>query len=371
MTSVDGRRAQLNKAFGELIKKEGLTSWKDDLQANEQEWCDVAQPYSYRDTVKDLLSRTQRAVGVEKKADLTSKRHPLPQKKTSQISEESDAKRRALQLNPTKLKHANAVIGVDRLSTQMTKARPQTAAQQPVRATPMTVLQSPTRAERREIEVLREQHAQMIEDMKVKDTRNRLVIDKLKRTIAKLQEKLGGLESSRTKEPPRSTCIQTEDEVTIDDMMGFTFNRDPSPLLPDSSVEGIPSQLNIEPYEKDAQGTAKRTVYPNGYVVYQYSNKDVKHVFVDGNISYYSQQSDSWQQITPQGIKVTRFSNSQVEKTYVDDSVKITFPNGTVKWISSEGETETAFPDGVRIRRGIDGRRTVFHPSGIVWTATE
>jgi hypothetical protein len=48
---------------------------------------------------------------------------------------------------------------------------------------------SPRKAERREIEVLREHNARLTEEIKTKDTRNRLVIEALNRTIASLRDK--------------------------------------------------------------------------------------------------------------------------------------------------------------------------------------
>jgi hypothetical protein len=35
----------------------------------------------------------------------------------------------------------------------------------------------------------------------------------------------------------------------------------------------------------------------------------------------------------------------------------VAFPDGSVKWISSEGETETVYADGVRVKRGMDGSK--------------
>jgi hypothetical protein len=338
------REAHLSKVFGDLVKQEGLTAWRPNPQVDEEEvWCDMAQPYCYKDSSTDLTSRRTHRVNRKKSPrDTLQKEISIYKRKNSELSE------RQLQLKAKQklLQHQFAKLNTTQVNEEMWRQT------------------SPRRAERKEIEVLREHNARLTEEIKTKDTRNRLVIDKLNRKIAELRDRVDSLKKCRVKVPSESTAVQTEAQDSQVDMMGFDFDHSPKPQAGDSrETENFGSELGRS--DLPAVGTARKTVYPNGYTEYHYPNKDIKRVFEDGSIVYYSEESQVQQKISPEGIKITRFPNGQVEKTYADASMKVAFPDGSVKWISSEGETETVYADGVRVKRGMDGSKVVVHPSGV------
>lgn len=361
------RTSQLNKVLGRLVQTEGLNSWRESPQVDEQVWFNGASPV--RPKSARLLSPNYRPVkaNLSSPKDLNHELYAIKRKNIELTEKEVqlEARQKALQIQFEQLKKTKAAIEEEKETWKQQQIK-SLKAKFKVKAIGAKILSaSPRRAERREIEILREENVRLVEELKTKETRGRLVTEKLNKTIVKLQGRLDELRRVRPKTPCEAACVQTEEQETAS-MMGFQFDLRPSPLTADSIIDNLPSELGLDSFDKAAPGTAKKTVYPNGYTVYQFSNNDIKRVFPDGSIAYFSEATHTLQTITPEGIKVTRFPNGQVEKTYSDESIKVTFPDGTVKWISSEGETETVYTDGLKVKRGIDGRKVVVHPSGIL-----
>mmetsp|Transcript_8623 Transcript_8623/g.16893 ORF Transcript_8623/g.16893 Transcript_8623/m.16893 type:complete len:375 (+) Transcript_8623:95-1219(+) len=365
MTTVDSRSTQLTKAFGALVKQEGLTSWKEIPHADEEVWGDMAKHYSYRNISSSFTSPTAKSTRLQSPKESSQKERRL-RKKTADLNENEtqfEAKSKTFQQQFALAKASRGSLEDQQDPKKLYQIAKAALKVKKINAKVLST--SPRRAERKEIEILKEQNAKLAEELKTKETRNRLVVDKLNRTIARLKDSILDLQACRVKHPTEAASIQTED-LEVEDMMGFHFVVSPTPQVLGSSVEDVPSELGLDPYDNSAVGTAKKTMYPNGFTVFQYANLDVKRVFPDGKITYYSSSTQALQTVTPEGIKYVRFPNGQVEKTYSDGSVKVTFPNGTVKWISSEGELETIYSDGVRVKRGVEGKKTIIHPSGIV-----
>lgn len=106
-----------------------------------------------------------------------------------------------------------------------------------------------------------------------------------------------------------------------------------------------------------SDGTRKE-IYSDGYTITFFSNNDIKQVWPDNTIVYYTNMSKIMQTTLPDNTQIHRFGDGQIEKNYTDGAKEILMPNGTVKCIFTDGEQEIIYPDGTVERIDKFGKRT-------------
>lgn len=118
----------------------------------------------------------------------------------------------------------------------------------------------------------------------------------------------------------------------------------------------------------------RKEVYPDGYSVVYFTNKDVKQCFVDGRIVYHYAEAKTTQTTFPDGMQLFKFANGQIEKHFPDGSKEISFQDGTVKCVYPDGQEESVFPDGtvqtldskgVRYIEFVNGQKDTIYPNGV------
>ena len=92
--------------------------------------------------------------------------------------------------------------------------------------------------------------------------------------------------------------------------------------------------------------TIKR-IFPDGYEICYYNNKDVKQKFSDGRIYFYYNLNKSCEfRFFNQSFVVYKFISGQFEKHYFDHSKSVKYTDGTYRITSSKGGELIQFPDG-------------------------
>ena len=118
----------------------------------------------------------------------------------------------------------------------------------------------------------------------------------------------------------------------------------------------------------------KKEVYPDGYSIVYFNNKDIKQCFPDGRIVYHYAEAKTVQTTFPDGLQLFKFSNGQIEKHFPDGSKEISFQDGTVKCVYPDGQEESVFPDGtvqtvdskgVKYIEFVNGQRDTIYPNGV------
>lgn len=109
----------------------------------------------------------------------------------------------------------------------------------------------------------------------------------------------------------------------------------------------------------------KKEVWPDGYMIVYFNNKDIKQTFPDEiKVVYYFAEANTTQTTFKDGWKIFKFSNGQVEQHFPNGEKEITFPDGTLKFIDQEGNEESLFTDGTVQRIWTDGFKEVILPNG-------
>ena len=118
----------------------------------------------------------------------------------------------------------------------------------------------------------------------------------------------------------------------------------------------------------------RKEIYPDGYSVVYFTNKDVKQCFVDGRTVYHYAEAKTIQTTFPDGMQLFKFANGQIEKHFPDGSKEISFQDGTVKCVYPDGQEESVFPDGtvqtldskgVRYIEFVNGQKDTIYPNGV------
>ena len=92
--------------------------------------------------------------------------------------------------------------------------------------------------------------------------------------------------------------------------------------------------------------TIKR-IFPDGYEICYYNNKDVKQKFPDGRIYFYYNLNKSFEfRFFNQNFFVYKFISGQFEKHYFDHSKSVKYSDGTYRITSNKGEELIQFADG-------------------------
>lgn len=92
--------------------------------------------------------------------------------------------------------------------------------------------------------------------------------------------------------------------------------------------------------------TVKR-IFPDGYELWTYNNKDVRQKFPNGRIDFYyhSNKSCEFRELN-KGFLVYKFTSGQYEKHYFDNSKNLKFTDGSYRIIKPNGEELIQYPNG-------------------------
>lgn len=75
-------------------------------------------------------------------------------------------------------------------------------------------------------------------------------------------------------------------------------------------------------------------MYPDGYTIVYFSNKDIKQTFPNNEkVVYFFAEANTTQITFSDGLKTFRFGNGQIESHFPDGMKEIKFPDGTQKVI--------------------------------------
>ena len=119
-------------------------------------------------------------------------------------------------------------------------------------------------------------------------------------------------------------------------------------------------------------GVRKEIFNDNHQVVY-FSNGDLKQIFPDGKSVYYFHEAKTVQTTYKDGLQVFKFNGSQIEKHFPDGTKQIFFPDGSFRYILTDGYEETHYVDGtiqkvdkegVITLENKDGTKEVKYPDG-------
>ena len=92
--------------------------------------------------------------------------------------------------------------------------------------------------------------------------------------------------------------------------------------------------------------TVKR-IFPDGYELWTYNNKDVQQKFPNGRIDFYYHRNKSCEfRDLNKGYLVYKFTSGQYEKHYFDNSKNIKFTDGSYRIIKPNGEELIQYPNG-------------------------
>ncbi|CAD8061276.1 unnamed protein product [Paramecium sonneborni] len=112
----------------------------------------------------------------------------------------------------------------------------------------------------------------------------------------------------------------------------------------------------------------KREVFPEGYVIVHFTNKDVKQTLPNGTIIYFFADAHTTQITVANGPNIYRFSNQQIEIHFPDGKKEIRFGDGTEKYISINGEEQTFFSDGIIQKIDSKKIKQIEYPNGNIDT---
>ena len=88
-------------------------------------------------------------------------------------------------------------------------------------------------------------------------------------------------------------------------------------------------------------------IFPDGFEIWFYNNKDVEQRFPNGRIYYYYNRNKSSEfRFLNENFLVYKFPNGQYEKHYFDNSMNIKFTNGSYRIIRPNGKELIQFPNG-------------------------
>uniref|UniRef100_A0A8I3WV58 Centrosomal P4.1-associated protein n=1 Tax=Callithrix jacchus TaxID=9483 RepID=A0A8I3WV58_CALJA len=212
----------------------------------------------------------------------------------------------------------------------------------------------PDKKEREEIQALKQQIADLREDLKRKETkwssthgRLRSQIEMLVRENTDLREEIKVMERFRLDAWKRAEAIE-------------------------SSLEGEKKdKLTVEKVYKNGchvilfpNGTRKEVSADGKTITVTFFNGDVKQVMPDQRVIYYYAAAQTTHTTYPKGLEVLHFSSGQIEKHFPDGRKEITFPDQTVKNLFPDGQEESIFPDGTIVRVQSDGNKLIEFNNG-------
>nr|CAD7424149.1 unnamed protein product [Timema monikensis] len=188
----------------------------------------------------------------------------------------------------------------------------------------------PSKQEREEIQALRQQVAELQEELNKKNSRwsaNQV------RTTERLKQM--GAENSRLKQELETLTKEKEKNNKL-------------------TKQSKPKQVQ----KNSSEGSFMETIFDNG---------DIEQKFEDKNlVKYYYASTSTWQTTEADGTEVFEFPNGQIERHYKDNSKEVTFPDGSVKLVHSKGQEEWKLPDRTLLTIGALGEKRREYPDGTV-----
>ena len=90
----------------------------------------------------------------------------------------------------------------------------------------------------------------------------------------------------------------------------------------------------------------RKEIFNDGYQIVYFMNGDIKQNYPDGKSVYYFNEAKTVQTTFNNGVLVFKFGNNQLERHYPDGKKQILFPDGSERFVLSNGYEETYYPDG-------------------------
>ncbi|XP_037655610.1 centromere protein J isoform X2 [Choloepus didactylus] len=259
----------------------------------------------------------------------------------------------------------------------------------------------PDKKEREEIQALKEQIAELQEDLKRKEAkwlsthgRLRSQIEMLVKENTDLREEIKVMERFRLDAWKKAEAIEgsirADQCITIvkkDESMNPSFRFQKSQISSGTQVEKykknyLPTQGNPSRRHKPVpprdlgssdkgQATSPREPFeamnfPDPeYIKEKEKEDDIQGEFShpDGKIYYYA-AAQTTHTTYPEGLEVLHFSSGQIEKHFPDGRKEITFPDQTIKNLFADGQEESIFPDGTIVRVQCDGNKIIEFNNG-------
>ncbi|KAJ7426533.1 centromere protein j [Willisornis vidua] len=250
----------------------------------------------------------------------------------------------------------------------------------------------PDKKERDEIQALKQQIAELQEDLKRKEakwsTTHRRLKDQIEALVnenLELKEEVKIMEKFRLEAWKKIKAAGNKRKIENSAMTPKRAERDTSPNEAPMSLPSGPAYTGSEEIQRETpypDGKVERvlkngchlTFFPNGTwkkvgsdgktVTITFFNGDVKQVMPDQTVIYYYADAKITHTTYSDGLEVLQFSNGQIEKHYPDGKKEITFPDQTIKNLFADGQEESIFPDGTIVRVQPDGSKTIEFNNG-------
>uniref|UniRef100_A0A8C8ADH0 Centrosomal P4.1-associated protein n=1 Tax=Otus sunia TaxID=257818 RepID=A0A8C8ADH0_9STRI len=180
----------------------------------------------------------------------------------------------------------------------------------------------------------------------------------------------------------KKTCMKTKLDLSLCLLLSF---QDASPTEAHVSLLSGPAYTDSEEIQRETaypdgkvekvlkngchliffpNGTCKKVGSDGKTVTITFFNGDVKQVMPDQTVIYYYADAKTTHTTYSNGLEVLQFSNGQIEKHYPDGKKEITFPDQTIKNLFTDGQEESIFPDGTIVRIQRDGSKTIEFNNG-------
>ena len=113
----------------------------------------------------------------------------------------------------------------------------------------------------------------------------------------------------------------------------------------------------------------KKQIFPDGYQIIFFNNKDIKQIYPDNKIVYSFYEAKTIETSFPNGVHIYKLQNGQIEKHYPDGFKEIVYPSGEIKLINQNGKIyerqNTNYDNnGALIIQREDGTKEIKFPSG-------
>ncbi|XP_043255809.1 uncharacterized protein MAL13P1.304 [Colletes gigas] len=132
----------------------------------------------------------------------------------------------------------------------------------------------------------------------------------------------------------------------------------------------------------DKQGI-RQIQHPDGRVEYWYPNGNVKKIFPDqgltkliyyngdvretnknGEVKYFYASTRTWHITMPDGLEILEFADGQVERRSHSGMIEVSFPDGSIRVLESNGTENWTLPNGTLIQTFTNGEKILTLPNG-------
>lgn len=189
----------------------------------------------------------------------------------------------------------------------------------------------------------------------------------LNQTIESYEKRIRALENIN------HSLIQKMNQLKGQRFMKRT-TRSFSPVMRDRKFHSHKGSVHENLLENESPNEKKREIvfpngvkceiYPNGYKVTYYANRDIKQEYPDGKQVYFFASEQTTKITYPNGLKEITFGNGQKEKYFPDGTKEIKFTDGTLKCVFPSGEEQTVLPNGTIEKFDYRGIKTIMHKDG-------